>query len=181
MRAIALITDLRGRGVKLGVRGDTLIIDAPKGVVAPCDMAALRDQKAEIIYLLSQRRDSRQSGPKADTPVAWRAWFQACVQQHLRLGRGRPLAQQMTWSESENLWHGRHGRKFDPATCAGCGGLLSGRERLPLSDGAFVHFDADAALDCLGTYGRRWRVEATAGLTALGLTPPHDQHERTEK
>ncbi len=174
MSAIALITDLRGRGVKLGVRGDTLIIAAPKGVVAPRDMAALRDQKAEIIRALNSRDESQRPGPRDDTPDAWRGWHQERIGHHLNLGRDDDLAGSLTWGEAENIWHQRHGTEPDPSNCAGCGELLSGRERLTLSDGAAVHWDETAGLDCLVAHGMRWRAEADAGLMGLDLEPPDE-------
>ena len=182
MSAIAIITDLRGRGVKLTVRGDTLFVDAPKGAVGPGDKAALLDHKAEIICLLAGRDEDRQSGPRDDTPGAWRGWCQERIGYHLNLGRDGALAGGLAWGEAENVWHQRHSAKHDPSNCAGCGELLSGRERLTLGDGAAVHWDQGAGFDCLGSYGRRWRSEATAGLVALGLAPPDELSiERDER
>ena len=109
MSAAALIADLRGRGVKLGIRGDTLLIDAPKGMVGPDELATMRQHKTEIINLLSRQQGGAQSGPKGDTSAAWRVWYQACIHRHKRLGRGDTLAGALAWGESENIWHRRHG------------------------------------------------------------------------
>ncbi len=174
MSAQALIADLMRRGVELAVNADRLRWRAPKGTVGPDELAALLRHKAEIIDLLSQRRGGGQSGPKGDTPAAWRVWYRARIQHHNRLGRDDDLAGSLAWGEAENIWHRRHGAEPDPSKCAGCGGLLSGRERLILSDGAAVHWDEGAGFDCLAAHGARWRADASAGLVLLGLEPPAD-------
>jgi len=173
LSAQALIADLTRRGVELTVNADRLRWRAPKGTVGPEEMAAMRRHKTAIIDLLSRRQDGGQSDPKGDTPAAWRVWYRARIQHHKRLGRDDILAGSLAWGEAENIWHRRHGAKSDPSKCAGCGGLLSGRERLPLGDDAAVHWAEGAGLDCLAAYGTRWRAEATAGLAALGLSAPH--------
>ena len=140
------------------------------------------NHKAEIIDLLSRRQGGGQSDPKGDTPAAWRVWYQALIQHQKSLGRDGALAGSLAWGEAENIWHRHHGTTPDQSTCAGCAQLLSGRERLTLDDGAAVHWDEAAGLDCLGSYGERWRAEATSGLAALGLSAPHNrQHEGIEK
>jgi hypothetical protein len=47
--------------------------------------------------------------------------------------------------------------------------LRRAHRRLDLADGNRVHFDR---LDCLLSFGERWRAETTAGLQVLGLDPP---------
>ena len=172
MSVAALIADLNKRGVYLSARGDVLLVDAPAGAVDPDEKTALRNHKSEIIELLARRQDGGESDPKGDTPATWWVWYQARIQHHNRLGRDRTSAASLAWGEAENIWNQRHGARPDPSRCAGCGQLLSGRERLMLGDGAAVHWDEGAGLDCLGAHGARWRAEATAGLTALCLTPP---------
>ena len=132
---------------------------------------AIRAARDEVLQAL---RPARSKTPDGDTPAAWRGWHQERIGHQLNLGRGGTLADALAWGEGQNIWHQRHGTKPDPSKCAGCGKLLSGRERLPLGDGAAVHFDEDAGLDCLAAHGTRWRSEATAGLVALGLEPPDE-------
>jgi hypothetical protein len=172
--ARALIADLTRRGVELAVNADRLRWRAPKGTVGSQELAALRHHKAEIIELLSRQQGGGRSGPKGDTPASWRAWFHERMEQHRCLGRDDGLARTLSWGGVENIWHQRHGAKLDPSKCAGCDRLLSGRARLTLGDDASVHWDEGAGLGCLGSYGRRWRAEATAGLVALGLEPPDE-------
>jgi hypothetical protein len=78
-------------------------------------------------------------------------------------------AAQLAWSELLNEWHRRHGTRNPLSRCAGCGAPMGGFAALDLADGNRVHIDN---LDCLLSFGERWRNEATAGLRALGLDPP---------
>ena len=170
LSAAKLIEAVHEAGGAIVLAGDRIRLSA----AAPLPdnlVEAIRADRDQVIQAL---RPARSKAPDGDTPGAWRGWYQERMEQHRRLGRDDVLARSLTWGEAESVWHLKHGAKLDPSTCAGCGELLSGRERLPLSDGAFVHFDADAGLECLGAYGRRWRADATAGLAALGLTPPHE-------
>ena len=66
-------------------------------------------------------------------------------------------------------WHRLHGERVPKWQCAGCGEPVGGLATLDLADGNRVHLNK---LDCLLSYGERWRSEAAAGLEALGLDPP---------
>jgi hypothetical protein len=72
-------------------------------------------------------------------------------------------------SEMEQRWHWLHGARGPEWQCAGCGVPIGGLAALDLANGDRVHIDK---LDCLLSYGRRWRGEASARLRALGLDPP---------
>jgi len=50
----SLLTHLSNQGVKLSVNGDSLLVDAPKGVMTQQLRDALTDHKAEILLLLRQ-------------------------------------------------------------------------------------------------------------------------------
>ena len=66
-------------------------------------------------------------------------------------------------------WHLVHGVRLPQWQCAGCGKPIGGLAALDLVCGNRVHLET---LDCLFSFGERWRAEATAGLRALGLDPP---------
>ena len=78
-------------------------------------------------------------------------------------------AERLAWGELEDRWHRLHGRRSLEWQCAGCGEPIGGMPTLTLADGNRVHLDK---LDCLLTFGERWRSEASAGLRASGLHPP---------
>ena len=168
LSAAKLIEAVHEAGGAIALAGDRIHLSA----AAPLPdnlVEAIRASRDQVIQAL---RPARSKTPDGDTPAAWRVWYRARIQHHKRLGRDDILAVALAWGEAENIWHQRHGTEPDPPTCAGCGGLLSGRERLILSDGAAVHWDAHVGFDCLAAHGARWRANATAGLVALGLTPP---------
>ena len=170
LSAAKLIEAVHEAGGAIALAGDRIHLSA----AAPLPdnlVEAIRASRDQVIQVL---RPARSKTPDSHTPAAWRVWYRARIQHHKRLGRNDILAGALAWGEAENIWHQRHGASPDPSKCAGCGELLSGRERLTLGDGAVVHWDEGAGLDCLGSYGRRWRSEATAGLVALGLEPPDE-------
>jgi hypothetical protein len=75
----------------------------------------------------------------------------------------------LAWGELLIEWHKRHGQRWPVWQCAGCGAPIGGRPALDLADGNRVHLDR---LDCVLSFGERWRREAAAGLHALRLDPP---------
>jgi putative DNA primase/helicase len=82
-------------------------------------------------------------------------------------GRARGIA----WGELQVRRHRVHGTRIPRWRCAGCGEPIGGLPALDLADGNRVHFDAVHGLDCLLSFGDRWRAEAIAGLHALGVNP----------
>jgi hypothetical protein len=69
----------------------------------------------------------------------------------------------------QDRWHRLHGTRAPAGQCAGCGEPIGGLAALDLADGSRVHIEK---LDCLFSFGERWRSEAAAGLRTLGLDPP---------
>ena len=111
-------------------------------------------------------------GPGADGQ-AWRGWYEerAAIRE-FDAGYPRPMAERLAFNETVDRWHRLFGARPDPARCAGCGELVSGREVLQLPGGARVHVDSEYV--CLIEYGRRWRRSAIEALAALGLIPPEE-------
>jgi hypothetical protein len=68
----------------------------------------------------------------------------------------------------------QYGQRAPHWQCAGCHEPIGGLPPLDLADGNRVHLDQAHGLDCLLSFGERWRAEATAGLRPLGLDPPSD-------
>ena len=83
-------------------------------------------------------------------------------------------AARLAWGKIENHWHMRHGERVPHWQCAGCREPIGGLPALDLADGNRVHLDQARGFDCLLSFGKRWRAEATTGLRALGLDPPPD-------
>ena len=78
-------------------------------------------------------------------------------------------AGRLAWGEIENQWHMRYGKRVPDWECAGCRDPIGGLAALTLADGNRVHLDK---LNCLLTFGQRWRRDAAAALNVLGLAPP---------
>lgn len=53
--------------------------------------------------------------------------------------------------------------------CAECEHAIGRFAAIDMLDGSRVHFEP---IDCLISFGRRWRSDVDAALTALGLEPP---------
>ena len=78
-------------------------------------------------------------------------------------------AKQLAWGDMLNEWHSLRGRRLPAWQCAGCEKPIGGLEPLNLPDGNRVHFEP---IDCLISFGRRWRSDAQAALIAFGLEVP---------
>ena len=83
-------------------------------------------------------------------------------------------AARLAWREIENHWHMKYSERSPHWQCAGCRHTIGGAPALHLADGNRVHLDEVHGLDCLLSFGKRWRAEAITGLRALGLDPPPD-------
>jgi hypothetical protein len=105
------------------------------------------------------------------TPAAdWRARHREALT-HWSASHAADEAAELAWGEMQDRWHRLHGARVPEWQCAGCGEPIGGLAALDLADGNRVHIDK---LDCLLSFGERWRGEAAAGLRALGLEPPAD-------
>jgi len=61
LSALDLIARLRELGVKIGVDGDDLLVDAPQGVVTPELAAEIRERKVQIVAMLKWSARSKRS------------------------------------------------------------------------------------------------------------------------
>jgi hypothetical protein len=173
--AADLLHRLAEVGAKVEASGNRLIVRAgPKPVPGEL-VQRLREAKAEVLVALA---------PAERTPAAVEAFYRCnpseaaqwrrhfiirTIDRELRGARFHAEAARLAWGELLSEWHKRHGRRWPASQCAGCGRPLGGIRALGLADGSRLHLDK---LDCLLSFGERWRNEATAGLRALGLDPP---------
>ena len=56
MNARELLSSLEADGVRLSIKGDRLVLDAPTGVLTASRIEELRPHKPELLVLLSERR-----------------------------------------------------------------------------------------------------------------------------
>ena len=194
--AAALLAEIRRSGgdVRL-VAGDRLKLMAPTALIAdlaervraakPMLLAALADPGRETAAVQKEGGgvvnpsstgatvQHRKSEPASDrsnpVPAAdWRARHREALA-HWSLLRTADEAASIAWGAMQDRWHRLHGERVPHWRCAGCGEPLGGFAALTLVDGNRVHL---GTLDCLLSFGDRWRGEATAGLKALGLAAP---------
>jgi hypothetical protein len=120
-----------------------------------------------------QKEQCATSVDAAADPVWWRALFeQRAALRQLNGGRLREEAEVVAFSDTILEWHHRSGARPDSRRCSGCGDELRGGADLALCDGARVHLDAVHGVNCIITYGQKWRGAAVTALRTLGLDPP---------
>jgi hypothetical protein len=90
MTPTALIVDLEARGVRLMAVGQTLRVDAPRGVLTTADREALRAHKAAILAVL------RVDAPRA-TAAADDSWADCVPDGPCGLCGHQPLAEVRDW------------------------------------------------------------------------------------
>jgi hypothetical protein len=160
--------------------GDVKIIAPDRlKVFAPPDLLAefvkqVRAVKPQLIATLAAAACPCEPIVEVGTARARDAsWWQrrliACSFQWLLGDRDWEEATHLAWGDLQSGWHDIHGRRWPTWQCAGCDRPIGGLEVLDLSDGNRVHLDP---IDCLITFGKRWRGAATAALVELGLEPP---------
>jgi hypothetical protein len=142
-------------GLAVKAEGDKLVVRGPKR--AEPVVRLLIENKPAIMAALAD----------------WHARHHEALAYWSALHRAQEAAC-LAWGELECRWHWPHGTRVPSWQCAGCGSPIGGVAAVDLADGNRVHFDGAHGLDCLLSFGERWRAEAVAGLRALGLDPPPD-------
>jgi hypothetical protein len=152
MDALILLDKAREAGLAVTRDGGKLVVRGPRG--AEPVVRLLAEHKADILAALAEA--TSWSARHREALAHWSAF--------------RPIdeARRIAWGELEDRWHRLHSARKPEWQCAGCGEPIGGRAAPRLADGCHVH----PANSCLLAYGERWRAEARAALTALGLDPP---------
>ena len=175
MDAVTLLRRAHDAGLRIKPVGDQLLVQGPRR--AEPLVRLLAAHKAEVVAALTQRDDNAGavSGecPGAAEAEYWRDFFdERAAHREFDGGHLRADAEHLAFGEMILEWHRRYGARPDPDRCAGCGDDLPGKSGLALCDGARVHFDAVRKVDCIITYGKKWRSAAVAALRELGFNPP---------
>ena len=190
--AANLLAEIRRSGGDVMLVGDDrLKLVAPKALLPvltdrvraakPVLLAALADTASQVSTaqeggegVLSPRRNTATVqhrtawSPSERVIPDWRARHREAVT-HWSAFHPADEAARLAWAEMQLRWHQLHGRRVPEWQCAGCGESIGGLAALALTDGNRVHLNK---LDCLLSYGERWRTAATCALMALGLRPP---------
>src|SRR6516225_4108477 len=153
MDALTLLARAHGAGLAVAIAGGKLVVRGPR--------------RAEpMVRLLAEHKPVVMAALAADWSIRRREALARWGALH-----GAEEATRLAWGELLSHWHRLHGRRAPEWQCAECGQAIGGLTALTLADGNRVHLDG---LDCLFSFGERWRSEAAAGLQALGLDPPPD-------
>ncbi len=166
MSAAEAIRMAEANGIRLGIAGTDLILDADREP-GPRVLDAIRRHKAGIVALLTT--------PGSDWSAEdWRAYFDERVgtAEHDG-GLSRADAEQRAYEccMAEWLWQ-RPPPASGPERCAHCAEPLGepGRDGLPYLTGDGGHTWLHSG--CHGDWTAQRRAEAVAALASHGLTPP---------
>ena len=161
MRAIEALRMARENGVRLGVAGADLILDADREP-APRVLDAIRRHKAGIVALLS--------APGSDwSAEEWRVFY------HERAGiaefdggQTRADAEALAFDGCIVEWLNRNPAPCDPERCAWCGEPdVSGSAVLPF--GTETHGHTWLHPECWNDWHTARKVEAVMALSTMGI------------
>ena len=164
--ARVLIEAATAAGARFEVSGDRLRVTAPRPL-PDAVVTELRRAKSDILRLILPSADD------AAERVWWRDQYAARIARRFRHGHcGWQDAERLAFGELVVAWHQQRGAPATPGRCAGCGNELTDAAILDVGAGSRVHFDGIRGVDCLITFGQRWRGAALVGLRLLGVEPP---------
>ena len=114
MSAVEVLRLAQENGIRLGVSGADLILDAEREP-APAVLEAIRCNKAEIVALLGAGRDDW-------TGEDWRAFYdERAGITEFDGGQSRERAEAIAFESCVIEWMNRHPCRTDPGRCAACG------------------------------------------------------------
>jgi hypothetical protein len=143
-------------GAKVEAADGRLIVRAGAHPVPGELVERLREAKTDVLENLS--------------PSWWRRQFVACtVNYELGGTRSHEEAARLAWGELECRWLWLYGEPLPEWQCAGCGEPIGATPCVHFQDGNRVHLQS---MDCLISYGKRWRGAAAQALLAMGLESP---------
>jgi hypothetical protein len=160
MDGLTLLSRAQEAGLTVQAVGDQLKISGPKW--AEPIVKLLAQHKSAVLAVIAS----------TDEGQRWRERYTALTFLWSNGGRRTwERAQQLAWGDLQNEWHAAHGSRHPSWQCAGCQKPIGGQAAL-VPDGNRVHFED---IECLITFGRRWRSVAHNQLIASGLNAPDDE------
>jgi hypothetical protein len=163
MDGVTLLRRARDAGLQVEAAGEMLKITGPKRAEPVVQLLA--EHKAQVLAALTSNED--------ETGV-WRQRFTARTFEWFNGKRDWNEARRIAWGDLQNEWHERHGRRWPTWQCAGCEKPIAGLATIDMADGNRVHLEP---IDCLISFGRRWRGGADEALRSFGLDLPDASHE----
>ena len=175
MDAVTLLRRAHDAGLRVKPVGDQLLVQGPRR--AEPLVRLLAAHKAEVMAALTKGDDRAGAASRECSGAAqagdWRDLFdERAAHREFDGGHSRADAERLAFGEMILEWHHRHGVRPDPDRCAGCGDDMPNQFGLALGDGARVHFDAVRGVNCIITYGQKWRGAAVVALGGFGFNPP---------
>jgi hypothetical protein len=158
MDGVALLHIARDAGLRVEAAGELLKITGPKRAEPVAKLLA--QHKAEVLSALAAMYGG---------PSYWRQQFTARTFECCNSSRDWISARRIAWGDLQNEWHSLHGKRWPAWQCAGCEKAIGGFQTINMPDGNRVHAEP---VECVISFGRRWRGEADAALVDLGLTLP---------
>ena len=171
MDSLTLLERAQEAGLAVRADGDKLVIRGPKRA-EPLALLLIQ-RKPEVMAALVAPEPASEAAEHRPDPAWWRRHHLVrTINWELSGARPEGRARGIAWGELQDHWHRLYGARAPEWQCAGCGEPIGGLPAVDLADGNRVHLDK---LDCLLSFGERWRSEAATGLLALGLNPPADR------
>jgi hypothetical protein len=169
MSAVEALRLAQANGIRLGVAGADLILDAERKPERSV-LEAIRRNKAEIVALLGADHD-------AWTVEDWKAFYdERAGIAEFDGGQSREQAQAMAFESCVVEWMNRHLCRTDPGRCAACGEPdREGRTVVPF--GTESHGHAWLHPECWKEWHRERQAHARQALAATGLPVPQRHPE----
>ena len=162
MSAVEVLRMAQEHGIRLGIAGADLVLDAEQEP-APAVLEAIRCHKAGIVALLAADHD-------AWTVKDWQALFErhAGIAEFGR-GRSRKQAKAAAFEACVTEWLNRHPCRSNPGRCAACGEPdREGHAVVPFGTERQGHMWLHP--ECWRDWHSGRRAEAIRALSAMGLT-----------
>jgi hypothetical protein len=160
--ALSALAAFRGRGVKITLDGDDLVV-VGADLLTDDEVERLRRHKPELVALLR---------PYGNKWLAedWRAHFdeRAAIAEHDG-GLPRPEAERLAFEVCVVEWLNRNHIRSSPDCCYWCGGTERDDVLLPFGVASAGH--AWVHSRCWRAWHEARKAEAVADLTAMGIAP----------
>jgi hypothetical protein len=167
MSAVEVLRLAQENGIRLGVAGADLILDAEREP-EPSVLEAIRRNKAEIVALLGADHDEW-------TAEDWKAFHdERAGIAEFDGGKSREQAEAMAFESCIVEWMNRHPCRTDPGRCAACGQPnREGHAVVPF--GSDDHGNTWLHPECWSGWYKARRATAVMALQKAGLRiPPQD-------
>lgn len=161
MSAVEALRMAQENGIRLGVSGADLILDAEKEP-APGVLEAIRHHKAGIVALLSVDDEGW-------TAEDWRAFYdERAGIAEFDGGQTRTEAEATAFDCCVTEWLNRHPQRSDPSLCAWCRKPDKGGHSV-VPFGTEIHGHTWLHPECWDNWHATRRIEAVAALNTIGI------------